>query len=684
MVYFSALFDVGQAITHAFRTLAGIIATLIYDGVAWAYDLFTYIARAEILDNDFVNEIYRKVGLILGLFMTFKLIFTLIQSLIDPNKFSDNQKGFGPVIVRCIVSIVLLGVTPTIFREAFEIQNLIVGNENSDNVIYKLIVGTVPSNDASSFGKVLSTEMFFSFYQDEVSPFINNTSINWDEIGEVDIDELNSVDNIKKIILEGRSFSYARSYLGVQTNRTYVIEFDELFCIAVGAVLFYLLIIYCIQTAIRVFQLAYLQLIAPVPILSYISNPDGAFKKWIKQCTTTFLDLFIRLAIIYFVVALSSEIFDQLNNANSILMLSLRDASSSLITWVKVFLIIGLLLFAKKVPELLKDLFPNLGGGAASLSMGLQSPKKLWQDTLSKTPVGWAAGAATGAAIGLIGGHGVGGRLKGLVGGLTSGGYNAIKGKKLGEIATSRAERNRQNRQNIAVGSTWGGRTGARLRNSFGFETKTEQIDRQIHDIDTKDIRPIDERIKAIGKDPRMEQKRKNDAVLGAYKAMQEEAEKQLLKAGPRSDPAEKAASDKIRGLKADLEMKRANVGKSIRGSLITKNDLYAAENAYQSALKTEANNWIDRNATTNTVVINSLTTMSNETGTMVANATDASTARQSASTSNQTLAADIASLEFEKQELERQKAYHEGRKEDLNKSKEKPQIDENAIKNRK
>ena len=392
MVYFSALFDVGQAITHAFRTLAGIIATLIYDGVAWAYDLFTYIARAEILDNDFVNEIYRKVGLILGLFMTFKLIFTLIQSLIDPNKFSDNQKGFGPVIVRCIVSIVLLGVTPTIFREAFEIQNLIVGNENSDNVIYKLIVGTVPSNDASSFGKVLSTEMFFSFYQDEVSPFINNTSINWDEIGEVDIDELNSVDNIKKTILEGRSFSYARSYLGVQTNRTYVIEFDELFCIAVGAVLFYLLIIYCIQTAIRVFQLAYLQLIAPVPILSYISNPDGAFKKWIKQCTTTFLDLFIRLAIIYFVVALSSEIFDQLNNANSILMLSLRDASSSLITWVKVFLIIGLLLFAKKVPELLKDLFPNLGGGAASLSMGLQSPKKLWQDTLSKTPVGWAAG----------------------------------------------------------------------------------------------------------------------------------------------------------------------------------------------------------------------------------------------------------------------------------------------------
>ena len=165
---------------------------------------------------------------------------------------------------------------------------------------------------------------------------------------------------------------------------------------------------------------------------------------------------------------------------------------------------------------------------------------------------------------------------------------------------------------------------------------------------------------------------------------MQEEAEKQLLKAGPRSDPAEKAASDKIRGLKADLEMKRANVGKSIRGSLITKNDLYAAENAYQSALKTEANNWIDRNATTNTVVINSLTTMSNETGTMVANATDASTARQSASTSNQTLAADIASLEFEKQELERQKAYHEGRKEDLNRSKEQPQIDENAIKNRK
>lgn len=404
MIYFCALLsDIGDAIIHAFRILFAKIAILIYNGIVWAYDLFTYISRAEILDNDFVNEIYRKVGLILGLFMLFKLVFTLIQSLIDPNKFSDKKNGFGQIIMRSIIAIVLLGITPTIFKEAFRIQNLIVGSDNNNNVIYKLIIGKRPNVNATSFGKILASEVFFSFYTDEEEPYLDFVPFDL-ESGDSDI-TIDNITSIKEAIESGRSFSYAMDFVGGKKNKKYVIEFDEIFCVAIGVVIFWMVLMYCIQISIRVFQLAYLQLIAPIPILSYISDPEGAFQKWIKQCSTTFLDLFIRLAIIYFCTSLINEIVNQLSpsNVGSILQssLNLPENSGFMLGIIKVFLIIGLLLFAKRVPELLKDLFPNMTGGGTGFSFGL-NPKKTLNDTLAAGLIGGVAGFAGGAASNLI------------------------------------------------------------------------------------------------------------------------------------------------------------------------------------------------------------------------------------------------------------------------------------------
>ena len=98
------------------------------------------------------------------------------------------------------------------------------------------------------------------------------------------------------------------------------------------------------------------------------------------------MDLFIRLAIIYFVITVSTQILEAFGDqVGGILWQSTgldptntNDAAT--MWWVVIFLIIGLLMFGKRVPELLKDLFPNLGGGAASLGFGLKSPKKMLED----------------------------------------------------------------------------------------------------------------------------------------------------------------------------------------------------------------------------------------------------------------------------------------------------------------
>lgn len=484
--------DIGFSIKQALRTFSGIIASILYDFIIDLYNVFMYTARAEILEDSFIQQIYNKVGMILGLFMVFKLAFSLIQSLVDPNKFSDEKAGFAGIIKRSVIAVVLLGITPSIFDMAFDLQNLIVGSANdTDNIIYKLIVGSSPSQSAESFGHTIATELYFGFYTE-------NDPLKLDQGLEVEYPDsggavltVHNYAYLKSAVASGAiSFRDTVEYLSITSGGQYVIKWNELFAIGFAIFMIYILISYCIQVATRVIQLAYLQLIAPVPILSYISDPEGAFKNWIKQCTTTYLDLFIRLAIIYFIITVSTMILDAVNNTDSVLFTStgLEEGSSTLF-WVKLFLIIGLLMFGKRVPDLFKDLFPNLGGGAASLGFG---GTKLKDIPGANKALGFAKGAATfglGAAVGGIAGmatgikHGEGfkGKVAGLFGGLGRGiGSARTKGnifKNAGNgINSTRLARQRAYEKNHDGSTFWGRHVtaGSNARTAAEFERELE------------------------------------------------------------------------------------------------------------------------------------------------------------------------------------------------------------------
>lgn len=381
MIYnISVLSNISDAIMQALRTFFGRLSALIYSLIEYLYDVFILISRAEFLDSDLVNGIYKKVGMILGIFMLFKLIFSLIQSLIEPEKFNDDKKGYVSIIKRSIIAIVLLGVTPSIFREAFNIQNLIIGSDNSNNVIYKLVVGE-SSNNIENMGRTIAANLYFSFYTDDEYPYYDGEGdyIEQEEKDRFKVIDYNTI--VENVENKDMSFYDTVDYLSLKVNYQYIIEFNEILSILLGIVVAWMLVLYCIQAGTRVIQLGYLQLIAPIPILSYISDPEGSFKNWIKQCTSTYLDLFIRLAIIYFIMTILADVLVQFNKTDSLIMASTGLISGTFTaTLVKIFIVIGLLMFAKKVPELLKELFPNMGGGAASLDFGLKSPKKMLED----------------------------------------------------------------------------------------------------------------------------------------------------------------------------------------------------------------------------------------------------------------------------------------------------------------
>lgn len=610
MIYNLSFFsDIAFSIKQALRTFSCKIAAILYDWIIDLYNVFMYTARAEILSNEFIQKIYNKVGMILGIFMVFKLAFSLIQALVDPNKFTDGKNGFASIIKRSVIAIVLLGITPSLFRTAFQFQNLIAGTgNNTDNLIYKLIVGDAPSHSADSFGRIIASKLYFGFYKEnEPYKLDNGIEIVYPDSGG-SVVAVDNYENLVNNVTDGiKQFSDTVDYLSITSSGQYVIDWNGLFAIAMALVMIWILVTYCIQVATRVVQLAYLQLVAPVPILSYISDPEGAFKNWTKQCLTTYLDLFIRLAFIYFVITVSTQILEAWDDLKSILYQSTDlPQDSSTMFWVVMFLIIGLLMFVKRVPELLKDLFPNLGGGAASLGFSPKLPKEVsgFAKGAATFGTGVAVGGIAGTISGIRNGYGVRGKIAGAFGGFNRGIAGGAKTK--GNIF-----------KNVQ-----GGMSSTRA-------ARQRALDRKMNGIDGSEV---------------MEHYKDNEAIIAAKKAIDDRAESQLLKTDATAQRNQ-----------ATLKYYENNIGKydSNLGHNITEADVVAQKANNKTYMDGAKASWVNANATNDAEIAKQMQVIQNKTGKAVNHYSDVDTAASKAKTDNAGSARRVSEGQFRKERMQ-------------------------------
>ena len=152
-----------MTIWDALNYLAAWLCQAIYPLIAYLYRIFYNLGDLRIINNEKIDPIYNRVTLILGLAMLFFVVFQLIQYIIEPDNFSDKEKGLGKVMFRMIISVVLIGVVPTIFDMAFELQHDILEN----NLIPKIILGT-ESNYNEDWGGYFSASILEKFYGNKI------------------------------------------------------------------------------------------------------------------------------------------------------------------------------------------------------------------------------------------------------------------------------------------------------------------------------------------------------------------------------------------------------------------------------------------------------------------------------------------------------------------------------------
>lgn len=411
------------AVINAIRSLMFTFTIFIYDLIIKLYDMFLALCNVRLLSNDILQELSRRVGYILGVVMLFYVILGFIQLLLNPDAINDGEKGATAIIKKTIIVIVMLGSANFAFELLYQVQVTVVNS----NIISRLllpysvtpIVNGQESNDNDSsssvlnnkiFGNLLAEELLSSFYKVE-------------EFDESDISssaDTSSYENCQTVVNNFRNqiINYGSFDLGYtclnetivvdfkiddstksDEQETMIVNFNLLLSPLVGLCAVYILVMYCFKVGVRMVQLMFLEIISPMAIVSYLApKKDTMFNKWKNIYISTYIDVFIRIAIINFAFFLVTTIFSTTGGTG----LEFNGTDYSKNDFFIVVMVLSVLTFAKKAPELVGELLPK---SASKLGFGASMKEIFGLGAITGGIAGLGIGAAVGvpSALGKVG-----------------------------------------------------------------------------------------------------------------------------------------------------------------------------------------------------------------------------------------------------------------------------------------
>lgn len=494
-------------ILHAFEAFFILLCELVYSVARYAYDLLISIAESNVFNNDVIREFSSRIYVLLGIFMLFKVSFSLINYIVNPDDFTDKQKGLGKLVPNIMITLILIVFTPRIFAELTDLQHLLT----SQRFFEKIVLGPnyIETVD-DTVGENLAVNVFGAFYyypKDKMNDpnIIRAATV----LGSDESRRYGSLDSAFD------SASLYNAYEGIWDETS---DNHPLMALIAGGILVLVLIQFCFDIAIRTVKFGFLQLIAPIPIVSRIdpkSAKDGMFAKWFKLCYKTYLDLFIRLIALYFAIAVIGVIMQNFQSGAPEINGGVQGTQ---LYMLQAFLIVGALMFAKQLPKMLEDLFGfKLDGGFT-----LNPVKRIEKDAIGGKFMTGAAGGLAQGAIGAVTGAGVGSLVTGTLGG-------AFRNKGFSDAWTKGKTSNKNMRTALLNGSTFGGRMKTRVENFIGTGGEDARIEREKYEYQ-KELDDLKEQKDTIEAEiaPTRQRISENKAYGDSIKSLEDRAKQQI------------------------------------------------------------------------------------------------------------------------------------------------------------
>ena len=498
------------------------------------YQIFFNVASADLFANETIMNFFGRVQLIIGVYMMFQLAMTVLKGIVNPDSFMDSKSGGSNIVYRIAVALIMLTLlipfrtggsnqlekqisnNGILFGTLYDLQHRILEN----NTIGRLVLG---SNATTSFfsededaskseeekiaksARVFSSTILKGFYRINLLP-----EDQWPTNHDYDVDDpaiFNDVRvcaTIDDIVLQ--------TYTKKDVDPSEIIDMVKLTCKAdpkinplntlnpgdnfyifaytgvvsmiVGFAFAAILLSFTIDVAVRGVKLAVLRLLAPIPIISYMDpkgGKDGAFNSWVKTLTSTYIDLFIRLAVVYFVIFLIQDMID------SGVVIKHGVGTLGIISWILLW--VGLFVFAKQSPAFIKSVLGIKGDSKFGLFSGLGEALgvgAIAAGALSSTVAGarasFAADEHNGHShlnpINLLknAGSGIVGGIMGTGTGIKA--YGGAKGNSMSAVSSAINARNSKLLSAGYSGGTFLGGVGSTVRTALTGESSYDALNR--------------------------------------------------------------------------------------------------------------------------------------------------------------------------------------------------------------
>ena len=399
-ILFISFSDIWTAILSVLYTIFLMINSFIYDLINFTYQVFLAIASAQIFTSDQYQNMAQKVYVVIGVVALFFVAYALLRAIADPEGAAKGDMAVGKIVPNLLKAIILIAFVPTIFNIAYNVQNVILKN----NVIPALIVGN-SYNTTSDVAKINGGTFDLkkagnNLANDTFTQFLTPTDGTRSSItleGDCKIGTCIEKDNVEGISYEDMFKSVddeSKGYIVYanlgETAADGKLDFNFLMQFAVGLFMVYVFVSFCIDMGVRVIKLAYYQIIAPIPILTLIiPGQKKIFDNWKSGSISTFVEVFIRLAVVMLGMVLVQSLPDF--TATGFWSAAMINPSPAVSAFARIFIIIGILMFIKQAPKLISDMF-GIKSGSFKLGIG---------DKLREGGVFAAAGAlgAVGGAV---------------------------------------------------------------------------------------------------------------------------------------------------------------------------------------------------------------------------------------------------------------------------------------------
>ena len=365
---------------RSFLSIFDGIATTLLGGI---YKVFFLVANATIVSGDVIKVFYSRIQLILGILMIFKLAMSILNIIINPDIIKDQKQGPGKIVMRIVVALFMLtlviplnipGATDKslnayindhgiLFGFLYKAQDAIL----SENILAKLILGTASDGDGmdvnnlSDVGNAMASTVLKVFIRinvyDDTEPPCEDSETCENTIcpGEVN-DSHYAEENVDpQVILSHINDACGGLKRLSSKAERYAFAYTPVLGALVMLIMAFVIAGFTVDIAVRAIKLAVLRLVAPVPIISYINPPKqggGAFDNWLKALISTYVDLFVRIAIVYFGLFLIQIV---MNGGLDIFGSNIEGFSfTSGIAFI--FVILGILVFIRQAPQFIRDI----------------------------------------------------------------------------------------------------------------------------------------------------------------------------------------------------------------------------------------------------------------------------------------------------------------------------------------